>query len=203
MPIVAVAWSAQLSGARPARAEPFTERRAQGAAGVDYGLYVGEAADIVPSPYGLGIGTRAGYTLGPPVYVGVEAHYFFGASRSFPEYGDVEGSLSIAHAGVEAGYDFALLEALVLRPALGFGAARVTAHVRVEGLEGTVNETGWVVTAGMLALYAIDPMFVGAEARYTALGISTEPLQDIPGFDVEDDARLDGLLFGLRVGMAF
>lgn len=201
--LVLAVWATQFFAGRPAMAEAFTLRRTQVAAGIDYGLYVGEAADVVPSPYGLGLGARAGYTFGPGVYVGAEGHYFFGVSRHFPEYGDVEGSLGIAHAGIEAGYDFALGHDLMLRPAIGAGAARVTAKVRVEGLDGTVTETGWVFTAGLVSSYAIDPVFVGAEARYTALGISTEPLQDIPGFDVDENARLDGLLFGLRVGMAF
>lgn len=187
----------------PARAEPFTQEQVQLAAALDYGLYVGDAADLIPSPYGVGLGGRAGYTLGPRVFVGAEVNYFFGATQSFPEYGDVEGSLSILQYGIEAGYDLEVTQWFVVRPALGFGAARVTAVVRVEGLSGDVSETGLVVTAGVHALVAWEPAFFGLEARYTSLQIDTEALADIPGLDVEDSARLDGVLFAVSGGVYF
>jgi len=195
--------SAGVLVAVPARAEPFTHEQIQLAATIDYGLYVGDGADLIPSPYGVGIGGRAGYTLGPRVFVGTEANYFFGASQSFPEYGDVEASLRILQYGAEAGYDLEVHPGFVVRPVLGLGAARVTAVVRVEGLSGDVSETGVVVTAGAQALVAWQPAFLGLEARYTSLHIDTEALADIPGLEVEDSARLDGVLFAVRGGMYF
>src|SRR5688572_17977910 len=72
--------------AASASAEPFTRDQVQLAAAFAYGVYVGEASDVIPSPYGVGVGARAGYTLGPGLYAGAEGNYFFGANRSFPEY---------------------------------------------------------------------------------------------------------------------
>ena len=192
-----VAW------ANRAPAEPFTERRVGLGVGLDYGLYLGDAAGDIPTPYGLGLGVRAGYTLDPNVYLGAELNDFFGASQRFPEYGDVEGSLGILQCGAQAGYDFGLGRFFVLRPKLGIGAARVAAKVRVEGLTGTVGETGLALTAGVEALCRWKVWFLSVEARYTYLHIDTQPLQDIPGLELEDSAKLDGLLFFIGPGVVF
>jgi len=197
-------FSADPAIAQPStREEPFTRDQVQLAAAFAYGVYVGDASDVIPSPYGVGLGARAGYTLGPSIYAGAEANYFFGASRSFPEYGDVEGSLKILHYGLVAGYDIRINRWCVVRPVLGVGAARVTAVVRVEGLSGDVSQTGFVANAGAEALFAYQPAFFGLEARYTAFYVDTAPLQDIPGLEVEDSARLDGLLFAAKGGIYF
>jgi len=189
--------------ATSALAEPFTQNQVEVAAAVAYGVYVGEAADVIPSPYGVGLGGRAGYTLSVPIYVGAEANYFFGQKRSFPEYGDVEGSLSILHYGLVAGYDIEVNHCFALRPTLGLGAARVTAVITVEGSSGDVAQTGFVVSAGAEALFAWEPAFFGLEARYTAFYVDTEPLRDIPGLEIEDKARLDGLFFAAKGGVHF
>lgn len=189
--------------AASAQAEPFTQDDVEVAAAVAYGVYVGEAADVIPSPYGVGLGARAGYTLPLPIYAGAETNYFFGQKRSFPEYGDVEGSLSILHFGLVAGYDIEVNRWCVLRPALGLGAARVTAVITVEGESGDVGQTGVVVSAGAEALFAWEPAFFGLEARYTAFYVDTAPLQDIPGLEIDDSARLDGLLFAAKGGVHF
>ena len=192
-----VAW------ANRAPAEPFTERRVGLGVGLDYGLYLGDAAEDIPTPYGLGLGARAGYTFDPNVYLGTELNYFFGASQRFPQYGDVEGSLRILQYGAQAGYDFGLGRYFVLRPKLGVGAARVTAEVRVEGLTGEVSETGLALTAGVEVLCRYKVWFLAVEARYTYLRIDTQPLRDIPGLEVEDSAKLDGLLFFVGPGVVF
>jgi hypothetical protein len=184
-----------------ARAQPFTKQSPQLSAGLAYGLYVGEAADQIPSPYGLGVAARAGYTLAFPLYAGAELNYFFGASQRFPEYGDVEGSLSIVHYGAEFGYDFALTRRLVFRPKLGLGLARVTATLRVEGNTGDVVETGMAVVGGVQFLYAWGRWFASFDARYTSLNIDTEAVDEIPGVAIDDDARLDGLLFSWCGGL--
>lgn len=185
-----------------ALAEPFTEQSPQAAAGVAYGLYVGEAAGEIPSPYGLGLAARAGYTLGG-AYLGAELNYFLGASQRFAEYGDVEGSLSIIHYGAEAGYDVAPIRRLVIRPKLGLGLARVTATLRVEGVTGDVVETGLAVVGGVQVLYAWEPWFASFDARYTSLSIETKALGELPGVAVNDATKLDGLLFSLCAGFAF
>lgn len=190
-------------GADPASAEPFTRERVQLAAALAYGVYAGEAADVIPSPYGVGLGARAGYTSWPRIYVGAEGNYFFGANRSFPEYGDVEGSLKIVHYGLVAGYDLRVASWCVVRPALGVGAARVTAIVRVEGLSGDVSQTGFVATAGAETLIGWEPAYFGIEARYTSFYVDTAPLEDIPGLELDESARLDGFLFAAKGGVYF
>ena len=182
---------------------PFTEQQVQLGAGLDYGLYLGDAAEDIPTPYGLGVNVRAGYTLDPSVYLGGELNYFIGATQRFPQYGDVEGSLSVVQYGAEAGYDIGLSEAWVMRPKLGVGAATVTARVRVEGNRGELSEDGLALIAGLQALHGWDSWFLTGEARYTYLNISTSQLRQIPGIDIEDNAQLDGLLFGVGVGVAW
>lgn len=201
--VAAAAWGVCALALRAHADAPFTAQQVQLGAGLDYGLYLGEAADDIPTPYGLGINVRAGYTLEPRVYLGGELNYFFGASQDFPQYGDVEGSLSIVQYGAEAGYDIGLSQSSVLRPKLGVGAATVAAEVRVEGNRGDLSESGLAMLAGVQALHGWDSWFVMAEARYTYLTISTRQLRQIPGIDVEDDAELDGLLFCVGVGVAW
>jgi hypothetical protein len=92
---------------------------------------------------------------------------------------------------------------LVLRPKLGVGAAHVTAGVRVEGIYGEVSDTGLALTVGGAALLDWGPLLMFLEARYTSLSIDTEAVKDIPGLFVEDQARLDGLLFALGGGLTF
>jgi opacity protein-like surface antigen len=192
-----------VAGTARARAAPFTERRVGIGVGIDYGLYLGDAAGDIPTPYGLGLGVRSGYTFDPNVYLGAELNYFFGASQRFPQYGDVEGSLRILQFGAQAGYDIDLGRSFVLRPKLGVGAARVTAKVRVEGLTGEVSEIGLTLTAGAEALYGYKAFFVSLEARYTVLHIDTQPLRDIPGLGLQSGAKLDGLLFFAGPGLVF
>ena len=189
--------------ANRALAEPFTERRVGLGVGLAYGLYLGDAAEDIPTPYGLGVGARAGYTFDPNVYLAAELNYFFGTSQRFPQYGDVEGSLRILQYGAQAGYDLGLGRHFVLRPKLGVGAARVTAKVRVEDMTGDVSETGLALTAGVEALGRYKVWFLAVEARYTYLRIDTQPLRDIPGLEVQDSAKLDGLLFFVGPGVVF
>ena len=120
--------AALLLATKPASAEPFTKEQVQLALGVAYGVYLGEAAQEIPSPYGFGIGARAGYTLGLGIYFGGEANYFFGASRRFPEYGDVEGKLALEDEE----------EVHVMRLAVGFAELAVVEATRVvvEALDG-------------------------------------------------------------------
>src|SRR5690606_10553506 len=113
-----------LPSAQAVHAASFTESKAAVAGTLGYGLYLGGAEEEIPSPFGLGLGAKAGYTLASNLHLGSEVNYFFGASRRFPEYGDVEGSLRILHYGAELGYDLSLGPSWVLRPKLGVGAAR-------------------------------------------------------------------------------
>ena len=186
-----------------AHAANFTESKAQLAATLDYGLYLGGAQEEIPSPFGLGLGTRAGYTLAPQLYLGGEANYFFGASRQFPEYGDVQGSLRIFHYGAEVGYDIGLDPSLILRPKLGLGAARMTVVVQVEGVSGDVSETGIAATAGMGVLWNWGVAFLTAEARYAYLRVDTSVLDGIPGLELERTASLDGVLLCAGGGVTF
>lgn len=189
--------------APPAQAASFTESRTQVTASLDYGLYLGGAEADIPSPFGAGLGAKAGYTLASKLYLGAEANYFFGASRRFPEYGDVQGSLRILHYGAELGYDVGLGSSWVLRPKLGFGAARMTVVVQVEGLSGDVSETGMALTAGTGVLWRWGVAFLTAEARYAYLRVDTRALEGIPGLELERTASLDGLLLGAGGGVTF
>jgi hypothetical protein len=188
---------------RASASEALTAQTVQLEGGLSYGVYLGEHADEIPTPYGVGAHARAGYTFSLPLYLGGEFTHFFGARQPVHGYEDVEGALSVTHFGAEAGYDIGLGSSVIARPKVGLGAATVVAEVTVEGITGQVSETGLAMTAGAQVVLGFDPWFTAAEIRYTSLSIDTEPLQQIPELEVGDDAQLDGLLFGAGVGVAF
>ncbi|MFC1642951.1 outer membrane beta-barrel protein [Myxococcota bacterium] len=197
------AWGTLALATCAAAQVPFTEKQVQLSVGLSYGVYLGNTTEDIPTPYGLGLAAKGGFTFDPSVYLGGELNYFFGATRRFPEYGDVEGSLSVLHYGAEAGYDVGLGRSLVLRPKFGIGSATVTAEATVEDVTDDISQSGLAATVGVQALGGGETWFLTVEARYTYLSVSTEQLQQIPGMAVDGDAQLDGLLLSVGVGIAF
>jgi hypothetical protein len=90
---------------------PTTPGKAQVQAGVSYGS----------DHLNVGLTARGGYTVPFGLYVGGMGDYFFEGDASSAPGGTAKGSAW--DLGVEAGYDFGLLGAFVLRPYLGAGIA--------------------------------------------------------------------------------
>ena len=91
--------------------DPTTPSKAQVQAGVSYGS----------DHLNVGLTARGGYTLPFGLYVGGMGDYFFESDDLLAPGGRAKGSAW--DLGVEAGYDFGLLGAFVLRPYLGAGNA--------------------------------------------------------------------------------
>jgi hypothetical protein len=155
-------WLSLTTLAGAARALPVAETagRGQFTGGVRFG-----SDDL-----NLGLGARGGYTLPMNVFIGGTFDYFFG------EGGEVTGpnfrsewSYSLWAIAFEGGYDFQIVQNLVIRPFGGLGFARVTAEVCTEapGQRFCVDasESDAMLTLGGLLYYIADPLIVGPELR--------------------------------------
>jgi len=99
---------------------------------------------------GVGLGARAGYTLPQGIYVGGQTDYFFG-----------ENSLSALSFMAEGGYDFGVVENLVLRPVLLLGLVDISVD-NCSSCGATEVDVG----LGGQAYYYITPQLnVGGELR--------------------------------------
>jgi hypothetical protein len=93
---------------------PTTPGRVQVQAGVSYGSH----------HLNTGVTARAGYTSSFGLYLGGLADYFFESTDLSAPGGTAKGSAW--DLGVEAGYDFGLRGAIVLRPYVGVGNAHTS-----------------------------------------------------------------------------
>jgi hypothetical protein len=85
----------------------------------------------------LGLGARGGYTLPNGVYLGGMFDYFIGEHRSLSANGT--SSSADAHmwdVAAEGGFDFALTDALMIRPYIGLGIAEASASVCMDAVGG-------------------------------------------------------------------
>jgi outer membrane protein with beta-barrel domain len=140
------------------------------------GLYGSAVGDQDPSPYGVGLGLRAGVTLPMSLYLGGSFDYFFGESVTLD---DVESSASLLQLMANVGYDLGL-GPLTLRPSLGLGFAERNADGNGE------DGSDFVASPGVEALVGLGLLSVSAEARYNKI--------------FEDDA--DAFILGLGVGFS-
>jgi hypothetical protein len=144
-----------------------------------YGAPTDEALD--PSPYGAGIGLRAGVTLPASLYLGGSFDYFFGESIDTP-LGDV--SFSVLQLMAHAGYDLGL-GPLTVRPGLGLGLASLSGDTPV----GDNSESDFVASPGVEAIIGLGLLSVGAEARYNKV------------FS-EGDVSADAIVLGVGIGVS-
>jgi hypothetical protein len=140
------------------------------------GLYGSALGDQDPSPYGVGLGLRAGVTLPLSLYLGGSFDYFFGESVTLD---DIESSASLLQLMANVGYDLGL-GPLTLRPSLGLGFAKRSA-------DGAADDaSNFVASPGAEVLLGLGLLSVSAEARYNKI------------FD--DDA--DAFILGLGIGFS-
>lgn len=138
--------------------------------------------DLDPSPYGAGIGLRAGVTLPASLYLGGSLDYFFGESVDTP-LGEV--SVSLLQLMAHGAYDLGL-GPLTVRPGLGLGLASTSGDFPGGASE---SESDFVVSPGVEASIGLGLLSVGAEARYNKI------------FS-DGDVSTDAIVFGVGIGVS-
>jgi hypothetical protein len=128
------------------------------------GLLLGDGFGKEPNFYGLGFGVRGGYTLPMNVYLGGTFIYHLGASVA-TGFGDVK--YNVMFLGVEGGYDL-MAGPVLVRPVLGLGMGifkssdLTIGNVTFPG----VSESKFTITPGVMGVYPIGNLYVGADLRY-------------------------------------
>jgi hypothetical protein len=145
------------------------------------GLYGSPVEDLAASPYGAGIGLRAGVTLPASLYLGGSLDYFFGESIDTP-LGDVSTSLLqlMAHAGYDLG-----LGPLTVRPGVGLGLANFSGDTPA----GDTSESDFVLSPGVEGSIGLGLLSVGAEVRYNKV------------FS-DGDVSADAIVLGVGIGVS-
>ena len=102
--------------------------------------------------FGAAIGGGAGYTLGPGIYLGNQADYYFG-----------RGAFSGWSVLLEGGYDFGIGSSIVLRPVVGAGAV----NTKLKGCEGDhCSETRFAFGLGAQAYWFLTSWLnLGVDVR--------------------------------------
>jgi hypothetical protein len=127
-------------------------------------LYGSSVGSPVVTPYGVGLGLRAGITLPASLYLGASFDYFFGESKN--EVADTlssGGKLSTATTQVlgNVGYDLGF-GPLTLRPSLGLGVSDSSAKIA-----GTSSsDAHFVASPGAELIVGLGLLTASAEARY-------------------------------------
>jgi hypothetical protein len=120
---------------------------ANASAAASAGALVGEG---FTEGFDLGVGARAGYSFDAKVYVGGTFVYHFGRQAY------LDSRLRITYFGAEGGYDFAAAP-LTIRPYLGLGISVMKLY------EPSYQAAVW---PGVAVLVPLQPLFVGADARF-------------------------------------
>jgi hypothetical protein len=150
--------------ARPAPAEPL-------------GIEIAAKGGFMTNPVSPGLGARAGVAISR-VYFGVGVMYYVeGDRQTAPPSGSGIGGVTGANAatisvhdlavGGELGYDFRILEILMLRPQVGLGAWTVGSSCQSSGLSCSgASSTNVYVEPGVTGLVLLGSSFLlGADAN--------------------------------------
>lgn len=142
------------------------------------GLYGVALGNPYLSPYGLGLGLRAGVSLPTSLYLGASFDSFAGESKG--------RSLSQLQLMGHVGYDLGL-GPLTLRPSLGLGFARVEAEAAGDTSVPPNYAAHIAASPGAELSAALGMLTVSAEARYNRV------------FDASPDAVVVGLGVGFSL----
>jgi hypothetical protein len=170
-----------------------SDARALGPVDVEIAGKVGGATNPLgngaPNPLGVGLGGRAGIDL-VGFYAGVDVMYYVGGSETLPGPGGASSALQVSASdhvfmyGVEAGYNFRILDLVTIRPQMGVGNLTLSYSTSVTGATVGGN-SGAVPTSesasnlylepGVTGLISLGGWFVGADANVLVLPGITEP----------------------------
>lgn len=121
----------------------------------------------------LGLGARGGYTLPNGVYIGGMFDYFIGVSETLMSTGtSISQEAHMWDIGAEGGFDFALTDAVMVRPFLGLGIAEASAQVCMDAVGGPMCVSGSAsdsfIEVGGLINYLSGQLMFGGDVRLLA-----------------------------------
>lgn len=144
--------------------EPFTWSAISFSGGVDYGNGDGVSA------FGWGLNGRGGVTLDNGFYLGAVGEYFFGESRKTLTAQEDSSSWQWL---AEGGYDFGVLDNLVIRPKLGLGFSAWRYHrelFETARATQTLDDYDPALTVGAQFLTPIKSLQLSGDIRYNTYG---------------------------------
>jgi hypothetical protein len=147
--------------------EPFTWSALSFSGGVDYG----DGSGV--SGFGLGLNGRGGVTLDNGIYAGGVLEYFFGeeqVNHDIPESREDSHSWQLL---AEGGYDFGVLDRLVIRPKLALGLSWWSYHrelLEERRATTTLDDNDPAFAIGTQFLTPLEPLQLSGEVRYNAYG---------------------------------
>lgn len=125
------------------------------------------------NPFGLGLGARGGYNL-DRLYVGGVFVFHLGGSTEVTtdDFRPTEFDYSMWLLGAEAGYEFPVIERLIVRPSAILAISHFSLSSDNPLFGQSASEAKLLFSLGATALYDITPdIFAGGELRFPiALG---------------------------------
>jgi hypothetical protein len=143
------------------------EARAAGPIDIEGGGVGGAATNPShgPSPFGGGVGMRAGAGY-EGLYLGLALTHYFGDSGEL-HAGKTEAAVKQGSAlyGADLGYTFAFTSGkyLKLRPILQLGDVQITRSGSLSSQELTGNYSGFYLQPGFVALLTVNAFYVGVD----------------------------------------
>ena len=146
------------------------DAHALGPLDVEVGARVGAATNPnsnTPTPFGVGVGGRAGLSIFH-IYGGISAIHYFGSSNDVSGPATPAGTFGVATVdysstliGGELGYSITSIPHLTLRPQLGIGNASFSF--------GDASQSHLYLEPGFVALIHVGLLYVGADANVLAI----------------------------------
>ena len=118
----------------------------------------------------LGLGARGGYTLPNGVYLGGMFDYFIGETQTVSSGGtSLTASAHLWDIGAEGGFDFALTDAVMVRPFIGLGIAEASGQVCMDQIGGPMciaasNSDSFIEFGGLIN-YLTGSLMLGGDLR--------------------------------------
>jgi len=114
----------------------------------------------------FGLGIRGGHTLDNGLYLGGSFDFFFGESEDYWYLNRYRASWRFWTLSFEGGYDFHIVDRLVVRPFGGLGAIGVIGESCSPLGCGDTSDTDFLFTfGGLLHYFVTEKMFLGPDTR--------------------------------------
>jgi hypothetical protein len=139
---------------------------ALGPVSVEIGAKVGAGTNPTGdslNPFGFGLGARAGVSFFN-IYAGLSFMYYFGGKADIPDSTDKRSGKTVLY-GFEGGYDFNIVNVVIIRPQLGIGVY----NGNFKGPGGFTTDTAdgknLYLEPGVTAVVPLGLWFVGGDAN--------------------------------------
>lgn len=145
--------------------------------------------DGVSNPQGFGLGVQGGYTFDMGLYVGGTLLWFVGDKEDNLLF---EGRFNNLQFSGDLGYDFELVDNLVLRPIVGLGVNRNKLRITAP-TDDTEADAGFMLAPGVELLFDVtDMIYVG--------GLFRMPISFMGDNSLNNDSDVDFSVQGFVTG---